>query len=248
MVNDLLLPKLRDILRRAEKSQYPESTLFLDPAMQISAKIEAERVRSLKWRFEGGHPDAERQIMQVWPDWMDEDIDIPIVLIRVEWNEKFSAPSHRDILGALMGLGIKREVIGDIFAGSGYGVIIVHEDISAYIAANLQKVGFATVKTEICRLGEFDFPEPEMDEFIKNVASVRLDSMTAAAFNLSRSSAAAAISRDMIKLNHIPINKVNTKCSMGDLISMRHEGRVRFIEILGTTAKGRIKIKLGKFV
>ena len=48
--------------------------------------------------------------------------------------------THRDILGALMSLEIKRELLGDILTAEGYAVVFVHEN-AIELVSSVDKIG-----------------------------------------------------------------------------------------------------------
>ena len=69
--------------------------------------------------------------------------------------------SHRDILGSLMALGIKRETVGDILIEEGRAVVFVCGDVKEYILNQVEKIGRVGVDmTEGC---SFPLPEGETD-------------------------------------------------------------------------------------
>lgn len=57
-------------------------------------------------------------------------------------NKKFAAAmSHRDILGSLMGLGLRRETLGDIIVGEKDGTVVCLKKVADFIVENLTSVG-----------------------------------------------------------------------------------------------------------
>lgn len=55
--------------------------------------------------------------------------------------------THRDILGALMSLEIKRELLGDILTAEGYAVVFVHEN-AIELVSSVDKIGRVGVTAE----------------------------------------------------------------------------------------------------
>ena len=73
------------------------------------------RPRHLFW---GGYPDSERRICVFPADWQEEDgicagPEGPLAALEARFPPD-AALTHRDVLGALMGLGLNRELLGDI--------------------------------------------------------------------------------------------------------------------------------------
>lgn len=86
---------------------------------------------------------------------------------------------HRDFLGSLMGLGIKRSVLGDIVVKNNTGYIFCLDSIADYVVQNLDKVRHTCVKCRVVQnLPAGAVAEPEEKEII--VASLRLDVLAAA--------------------------------------------------------------------
>ena len=119
----LLLARLYDKLTGAERRNVPGVTCFLAPREQVLVQ---RLLPELPLQFFGGHPEAERAVACYLPDYLDEDFltapDGPVAAVRAEFYEK-DALTHRDFLGSLMGLGIKREDGGRYLRRTGAAVI-----------------------------------------------------------------------------------------------------------------------------
>ena len=107
----LLLAQACERLTRAEQRGIPAATVFLTPREQAL-------LRQLlpQCRFWGGTPDAERAVAYWLPEYEDEDDyreNGPVACLRAAFFEE-NAVGHRDMLGALMGCGIRREAVGDL--------------------------------------------------------------------------------------------------------------------------------------
>ena len=136
----------------------------------------------------GGYPDAERCMAAFYADEAPGAEDFPMRVIRIDWNAKFSNPGHRDLLGAVMGLGIDRDTTGDIAMGEYKGgpcaYLFALEEVAGYIAASLEGAGRASLKVEVTE----ETPEllpPEGVEMRLTVQQERLDAVVAAACRLS---------------------------------------------------------------
>ena len=114
----------------------------IDLFHQVLADIETG------YRLSGGYEFAERQMIAFIPDALcyNEDAaeqEFPIVCLRFyPAHLKFadSSISHRDVLGALMHLGVERSRIGDIRIKDCNYYIYCEEGISEYLLASLDKV------------------------------------------------------------------------------------------------------------
>ena len=185
----------------------------------------------LKYKVDGGYQNAERQLIYIFPYYMEEDdIESNLKVIQIEGNFKFKSISHRDYLGALLNLGIKREKIGDIIIHDNFCQVVVSEDICDFIIINLEKVSKNKVKVKEITVKDIIESEQNFKEISFTVSSLRLDSVIGGVYNLSRSESLKLIKGEKV---HVDYEKI---------ISVRGHGRA-IIEIGDMTKKGRIKIR-----
>ena len=154
--------------------------------------------------------------------------------------------SHGDFLGSLLGLGIKREMTGDIIVRDNGADIIVMDEIAEFISDNYIKVGRVDISTEVLSLDELLIPEKETTLFYGTVASLRLDNTVSSGFKISRSKAAQAIRSGSVCVNHMEVCQPDFRVEEGDLISVRKKGRIRLNEVGGRTGKDRIGVTFEK--
>ncbi len=202
--------------------------------------------REIKFGFTlyGGYEDAERKIACFGnEDDLGYTPQPPVAILLVApLSEKFSDDlTHRDFLGSILGLGIKRETLGDIIIKGNKGYLICLNSIAQYIIDNLTKVRHTSVYCEICDTLPTDaLPEPTEKMVI--VSSLRLDGIISAVYNLSRSKSSALIDSERVFINGKLTTNNSVPLKESDIISVRGQGRFRFKEISGDTRKGRIRI------
>ena len=126
--DQFLLSHIEDQFRRCEDRNIPAYTGFLDMRQQT---IASDFCRSIGARpqFLGGYDDAERRVCAFLPDYLDETTFDGIACVRVQTAAALPKPlTHRDYLGALMGMGIERETVGDILAREdGADILVLHD-------------------------------------------------------------------------------------------------------------------------
>jgi RNA-binding protein YlmH len=210
--------------------------------------------------FDGGYPSAERAIGMFLPDYMISDginpdiikasDDYPISLIQATYkkNQYTKNLTHRDYLGALMNLGIKRETLGDILVHEAFGQIIALSEIAPFIEQNLTQIGRAGVEVKRIETAKLAFPEAKTEEKTYTVASLRLDAIVAEGFNLSRSEASDYIESGKIYLNFEECINVSRNVDEGSTISLRGMGRVVLEKVGGNSKKNRIFITVKRFI
>lgn len=196
--------------------------------------------------FSGGYPHAERVLAafgafepEGWPAlWLHITPAYP----------KFSAvPGHRDYLGSILGLGLKREKIGDILVQDDGAWIYVRRETSDFILEELKQVG-----RTIVRIQAEDLPEayrmPRFSVSRKTVSSVRLDTIIAAAYGLSRSKAVQCITDGEVFINGRMITGNSHAVKSGDVISVRHKGKFVFVDLQNKSKKNKCIIEIRKYV
>lgn len=252
----LTLGQAEDKIRACLDGYMLTNTYFLDPHQQSLARSAfANKNNGCAVMFYGGYDDAERVIMMCLPDYMlDPDApeirgaeDDPLTVIRAESKPGGRELGHRDYLGSLMGLGIKREMTGDILVREGGADIIVMKEIAEFILSEYDKAGRTELSLTEHSVNDLIVPERELTEVRETVASMRLDNITAAAFGISRSKAAEAINQGLVFVDHIEASKTDMQIAEGSCVTMRHKGRVIVAETDGSTRKGRIRIMFRKY-
>eukprot|EP00889_Picochlorum_renovo_P003799 jgi/Picre1/30829/NNA_006189.t1 len=114
--------------------------------------------------------------------------DDVIAAVQVKGNFLFDSASHPDFLGACLGTGIERAVIGDILVQGDTGAqIICTPSIVEHLEATLTQVRTVSVKTERIHVPEqLRVPEARVKEMKSVEASCRLDAIASAGFRMSR--------------------------------------------------------------
>ena len=252
--NELLLSYIEDKIRQAEDQYRITNTGFLSPQEKSQAAVCCRR-NGARHVFYGGYPGAERTVLLLLPDYIEnpelfvpDESDNPLCLLRCAAPQGVRALTHRDYLGSLLALGIKRDVIGDILVGKDGADIVILKSIAAFLAENYTKAGSVPRSCQIAAIGELEAPEPHIEEIRESVASVRLDNMLDAAFGISRAEAASAISHGLVYINDIEAAKPDARLAPGDKLVLRGHGKAVFREILGTTRKGRLSVLIERYI
>lgn len=194
----------------------------------------------------GGYEGAERNLACFGDcEYFTDNTDYPIKCILISpVNQKFADElSHRDFLGSLMGLGIRREVLGDIIISENCGYLFCLDTIADYIIENLTQVKHTTVECKITdEIPKNVLPQPENIELI--VSSERLDVIVAAVYNLSRSKVLPYFEHERVFLNGKTECRPSMVADIGDKISVRGFGRFIYKGVLRHTKKDRLVISI----
>lgn len=251
----ILFAHIEDLYDKCTGGYTLENSGFLDLRQQSLVKDRYRYDSAIE--FYGGYKDAERRVCVFRPEWIaqsvaeyfaDNEEDNPIVWIRVFRQAGSRVLSHRDYLGSLVGMGLKREKIGDILVREDGADIAVLRDIAEFLLYNYDKAGRTSLKPEIVSSSDIKLPPLRFKEITDTVASLRLDSVLSSAFGLSRAKAAEAVRKGIAFVNSSQIIKPDFNVSEGDRLVIRGEGKAKLAEIGGSSKKGRTYIKIEKYL
>ena len=231
--------RAEDLLERCERTYTVTATGFLTPAEVLQLKNWAKR-RGCPLLLSGGVENAERQVGFFLPDWLTpETFDVSEEIRAVRITHRFGTLSHRDYLGALLGLGVKREWLGDILVEDGSATVFCLKSIESHLRT-LEQVGRWGVKTESVPLSSVTPPVRNVKPVRFTVQSARLDAVTAGLFHLSRTQAAERIRVGDVHLNYELCQRPDAAVQPGDILSLRGSGKAQLTEIGGQSRKGRV--------
>lgn len=231
-------------------------TSFLDLHQKsVIAPLERELNADIHTIYYGGYDGAERVIAVFVPSFFEankadalENIwENPVNLLRID-KDKFSKLNHRDYLGSLMGLGIKRELLGDIIVDDNGCFVICMSSVSEFICQNLFSAGRGTLNVKPVGFERLSETEDHFEIINCFISSPRLDNLVAAAFDVSRSLAVQAIEKGIVFVDGYEVNKPDKYVQDGSKIVFRKKGKVIFDCIDGKSKKGRLHIRIKKYL
>lgn len=247
----MLLASVEDKFRRASENYMMTSTGFLNMHQRTLVTELWKKIGrgqgEIRLEFVGGYEDAERTVACFVPDY-EENPEAPICVIRVNPPSGGRTLTHRDYLGSLTGLGLKRDVIGDILVDEDSADIVVLNEISDFIIMNYSKAGRTSFHVELKDIEEIKIPELRTKEIKDTVASLRVDSVVSSAFGMSRSNAAEAVRKGLVYVNSMQILKTDMQVNEDDRIVLRGKGKACLKEVGSQTRKGRIFILIERYI
>ena len=245
--DNLLTARIEDGIVLSAKTQYPHFIGFLNEHEQALALQYLSRKKGVCYSTFGGYPDSERKLLAITDNYaVAEEYAYPIGVICFVYDSRYQL-THRDFLGTMMALGIKRESIGDILVTDGMAIAFVKEEIKDYVIRQIQKIGRTGVT-----LSEWNSSMPlpvtkHFEEHTYTVASARLDSIVSAIVPLSREKSAVLIRQGMVFVNGLEVRNVSHNIKGKDIISVRGKGKFMVEAFSGMTRKGRLKIDIKKY-
>ena len=252
---DLILSQCQDRINSAVDNSMITRTDFLSVEERADVMmIERKYSSMVDFLFFGGYDEAERTVCLFIPsyfgfcgdssDFLESYSDSnPLSVIKIT-KDKFTQISHRDYLGAIMGLGVKRKTIGDIMVFDWGAYVITLNNISNYICENLRQCGRAAVKCSVCDLASIVLSEEKTETVFHSVASMRLDNILSAGFGISRAGCTEAISAGLVFVNSVRAEKKDMQIKENDKIVLRGKGKVIIENIIGKSKKDRIHINI----
>lgn len=244
--DEYLRSNIQNMVHTAQMRYYARFSSFLDERQQGIALGVLKQLRYQNFLFFGGAEGCERQMLGVFPEGEPPDCSLfPIVPLGIMSQKE--PLTHRNCLGSLMGLNIKRTALGDILINDTRAVVFSTEEIAPFIQSNLCRVGHVTVS----------FYEPDPAELVRTctfrertgtVASLRLDCVVSFLLGKSRSAAVQTILSGAVMVNRMPIYEPSKQLVGGEQIVVRGFGKCFLDEEIKTTKKGRLFIKINQLL
>lgn len=244
----ILIKRFHDLAYMADNRGMALYTDFLNLHEQSLLYENINELPRIKIFENGGYPGAERKMLCFCGDAYIQDeteIDFPISCLHIApKNPKFSDTlNHRDILGAVLNLGIDRSKIGDIIVDNNESYLYCSLSISEFIIDQLTRIKHTIVKASLIDNNDFNY-KPKLKPITGTVSSVRLDSILALAFKGSRSSLSGLISGGKVFVNSKNILSNSYTLKENDIVSVRGYGKFIFEGVESQTKKGRYSVKI----
>lgn len=258
--DELFIKRVQELAAVADRRGHVTFADFLNLNEQNLLHQTLQKFPWIQGETFGGYEGAERRMAAFVPGavYYEEErnglrnemdtITYPISCIRITpVSARFAEPlSHRDILGALMNLGIDRSKTGDIAVGETESYLFCHCAFSELICSELTRIRHTAVSCQICNPENFHY-SPRVQKISGSVASVRLDSLMSVALQASRSSLLSLIEEGKVFINGRLMTTNAYTPKPGDLISVRGFGKFRYIAVSGQTKKGRCIVNIEKY-
>lgn len=240
------IDKIIALVTQTEDEYTPRLTHFLDPRQRFIAETVVGSYETIKIAFDGGRDHTERVRAIIYPDYYEPtEADFEIALFQIRYPVKFTTLTHQKILGTLMSLGLKREIFGDILEKEDVWQFFVEASMKNYLTTQIDKIGKVNVILEEIPLADAMMTHLDWDEKAITVASLRLDTLIAAAHPISRQKAKQFIQAGLVRVNFEKIERSDFICEEEDIISVRGYGRIKLLATHGKSKKDKDKITMG---
>ena len=240
---ELCRKRLLDLSRQADRKGIVLFSDFLNLNENIFHSLQKELYTTAE--LSGGYEQAERQMVAFIPDALCYEWSYPFVCIHAvpQYPKYAEKLTHRDVLGALMHLGLDRSKIGDIVLLENDIYIFCSETISSFIMDQFTQIRHTMIRSSIIEDVSTLKVHPVFEEHDDLVASNRIDAIIARAYHLSRSEAAAYLTAEKVFINGRCITNCNQSCDNGDIVSVRQKGRFVFETDQSLSKKGKLRVR-----
>ena len=251
----ICLSQVLDKIEFSKTRERIEYTDFLDMYQISLIENFLRKISFENYQLFGGYAESERKILIVYPEkyserMIEKNYNKMLKIIRIELpEEEHGKYSHRNYLGGIVKLGLKREKVGDILVSDDGADIIVVEDFVEILKKELPSLTrFENSKIAIEELSNIRKKEIKIEEVSIIVPSLRLDNIVSDLVRTSRSKAAQIIAQERVFINGQNETKISKQLKLNDVITIRGKGRFVIKEFTGTTRSGRTVIKIEKYV
>ncbi len=240
---ELCKKRLIDLSKQANRKGIVVFSDFLN-LNELNIYHQNEKFYECRTETFGGIEFAERQIVAFIPDALYYEWQYPISALEIKPSyPKFAEKlGHRDILGALMNMGIDRSKVGDIILSEDRYFMICEDTMAQYFIDHLDKIRHTVVRLEEITAEEL-VSEQHFEEKEGIITSNRLDSLIACVYKFSRSQALEYLKNEKVFVNGQCIQNPSYHCKENEIVSVRGSGRFVFEKEYGETNKGRLKIR-----
>ena len=239
-----LIKRISDLALRCDRNSCITHSAFLTPAECYLLEMRKASIGETKLYLTGGRKECERKVAFFLPYYLEEtDFELGEYIKAVKIKSYYGKPGHRDYLGAILGLGIERDRIGDLLLFDDTAYVFCLSSVVSVLLQELEKVGRVSVKTEQLSLSDVPEPEKRVKKITFTVKSLRLDAVTGDLFGVSRTTAAELIRLGAVTLNYSICEKTDAPIKEGDTLSVHGKGKGRITQIGGRSRKDRLFVE-----
>ena len=232
----LLLSKAYDAIELSERRGSPGFLGFLNGHESMYLREHLPKRADIC--FFGGYDGAVRLMLGA----SAQESDFPVTALELRYKEEFEL-RHRDFLGSLMALGIRRDTVGDILTSKGRSVVFVRDDVAPFILSQVDKIGRVGVKVSYADTADLPAAETAKERVI-TLSSLRLDAFVAHVTNLSREKAVRLIKNETVMVDHVTRTSADYPLKEGAVVTIRKYGKFVLSGSLGESRKGKLRVSV----
>jgi len=241
--------RFRELYNRSSGQSAYIFTNFLNMNQASLLRMMSNELGTENVAYFGGYEGAEREVARFGSvKELGYQLDFPITCIYISpLQQKFAQViGHRDVLGAILNLGIERELIGDINIKGQDIYVYTIDHIAEFIIGELTRINRTPIKSTKVNQGLAE-TKVQFEEVQAIIVSERIDVLVAHLVKVSRSKVAELFASRKIFVNGKLMENYSYILKKGDIISIRGFGKVIYDGTMGQTKKERIKVVYRKY-
>lgn len=251
----ICLSQVLDKIEFSKTRDKIEHTDFLDMYQISLVENFLRKIKFENYKLYGGYEESERKILIIYPEkynesMLEKNYSKMLKVVRVNLPEEEKGKyTHRNYLGGIVKLGLKREKVGDILVSDDGADIVVVEDFAEILKQELPNLTrFEKSEITIEEIKNIRKKEIKLEEIKIIVPSLRLDNIVSDLAKTSRNKAAQIINQERVFVNGQNETKLSKQIKLQDIITIRGKGRFVVKEFAGTTRSGRTIVVIEKYV
>lgn len=251
----IILSQVLDKIEFSKSRDKIEHTCFLDMYQVSLVEGFLKKNQVTNYILYGGYKEAERKVLIIYPEKYDEKMleknyEKILKIVRIELPEDEKGKyTHRNYLGGIVKLGLKREKVGDIIVSNDGADIIVINDFSTILKEELNSLTrFEKSNILLENLGNLKKSEIKIEDVKIIVPSLRLDNFVSDLAKTSRNKAVQIINQERVFINGQNETKASKQIKLNDIITIRGKGRFVVKAFEGTTRSGRTVVVVEKYI
>ncbi len=251
----ICLSQVLDKIEFSKTREKIEHTDFLDMYQISLVENFLRKIKFENYKFYGAYEESERKILIIYPEkynesMLEKNYSKMLKVVRVSLPEEEKGKyTHRNYLGGIVKLGLKREKVGDILVSDDGADIVVVEDFAEILKQELPNLTrFEKTDITIEEIKNIRKKEIKLELIKIIVPSLRLDNIVSDLAKTSRNKAAQIINQERVFVNGQNETKLSKQIKLKDIITIRGKGRFIVKEFAGTTRSGRTVVVIEKYV
>lgn len=235
-----LVQRTEDLIHQLRRGRNTLSFFLTPDEQEIVESICGNQV---DYRKDGGYPDAQSVRFEFIEN--PYESSTLVTQLSASYDSRYGELSHRDVLGAIMNLGLRRDQFGDLLVDDKKIYIFCVPSIADYVIDELRKIARYSFAFEVSK-DEIEHTA-KMSVQTKIITNLRLDSIVASCANISRTKAQQLIKSGLVKVDYKVLEESSELCNNGNTISIRGHGRFLLMDIKSKTKKDRLVIEIAKY-
>ena len=236
--------RIADLVSAVRRSGASRFTMFCNDREQELAQAALASLSFDGYTWDGGYDGAQGRMLCLAEN---GNFSAPLCCLELEIQGPSAGElTHRDYLGAIMGLRISCECIGDILCGPDRAQLVVTTAAARVICDDLHEVGRCGVRVRPADAISF-CPQPPAAERTVTLASLRLDALIAAMLHVSRSEASRLVVSGSVQINHVLKTSPGEAVYEEDVFSIRGYGKYKLTKVGARSRKDRIFVTFEEY-